>query len=166
MRKPKELYQEGFLCLFDTRGEMFFRSKTYIHHHKTRWQFETAHSLQHIEQELTLHPERGGKYDLDSTETYDHPDDDLDEPLVWHPTWMDAAFLHDGNEEIDEFCFIGHFEISGESKKMRYSFGRGYMSDVDGTIATYFSAEDWEYRHYDTQLFGTINMDKLRVIVD
>ena len=89
--------------------------------------------------------------------------------MPWHPTWMDAAFLHDGNEEIDEFCFIGHFDIEWENKnknKLVFSFGEGYMEGPRGVTRLDLAIEDWEYQYHDTDLFGTINMDKLRVVID
>lgn len=152
MRKPKELYQEGFLCLFDKQGEMFFRGKTVSHY--GNWALTTAHQELYTVQDAVINPEGLDPCDVPQ----------------WHPTWMDAAFLHDGNEEIDEFCFIGHFDIDLDSKHangLRYSFGRGYMEGPGGISRVDLATEGgWEYTHHDTDLFGTINMDKLRVVID
>jgi hypothetical protein len=164
MRKRHELYQEGFLCLFDTQGEMFFRMKTVIRcaYFHGGWALATAHRALHLEQEATY------SYPI-AFNCYEDPEPYActELPMAWQPTWMDAAFLHDGNEEIDEFCFIGHFDISWENKnKLVFSFGEGYMADTDGTTVLSRAAEDWEYQHCDSELFGTINMDKLRVVID
>lgn len=150
MSRRHELYKEGFLCLFDKQGEMFFRTRTWIAY--AGYALGTSHRELRHEQEAVLRPEGV---------------DPCDEPQ-WDPSWMDAAFLHDGNEEIDEFCFIGHFDIYYESKnKLVYSFGRGYMEGPGGVTRPDLAIEDdWEYQHLDNDLFGTINMDKLRVVID
>lgn len=154
MRKPKELYCDGFLCLFDKQGEMFFRAKTYIHNRSGNWQFETAHMLAHVAQETTLYPEGL---------------DPCDDPPQWSPAWMDASFLHEGDEEAYDFNFIGHFDIIPDQKnKLRYSFGRVYMEGPGGIgrVDNATDAEGWECQYFDAEIFGTINMDKLRVNID
>jgi hypothetical protein len=156
MSKRHALYQEGFLCLFDKQGEMFFRAKTYITcaYFHGGWGLGTTHRELHDAQDRVFNPEGI---------------DPCDDSPQWSPAWMDAAFLHDGNEEIDEFCFIGHFDIEWENKnKWHYSFGSGYMEGPGGVQHVQLADvdEDWEYQYHDSEIFGTINMDKLRVIVD
>jgi hypothetical protein len=156
MSKRKQLHQEGFLCLFDKQGEMFFRVTTYIDcaYHYGAWAFHTAHRVRENEQHNIV---KGMS-------------EDEDEPPRWSPAWSDAAApLHDGNEEIDEFCFIGHFDIEYvNGDKWKYTFGKGYMSSPAGYSRLELATvdEDWHYELHDTTLFGTINLDKLRVIID
>lgn len=150
-RKRHALYQEGFLCLFDTQGEMFFRAKTYIAY--AGYALGTVHRGLCDEQARVLNPEGI---------------DPCDDALPWSPAWMDAAFLHEENGDMDAFCFIGHFEIYHEHKnKLRYSFGRVYMDGPIGITPVHATdAEGWECQYFDANLFGTINMDKLRVVID
>jgi len=80
-----------------------------------------------------------------------------------------AALLHDGNEEIDEFCFMGHFDIEYvNGDKWKYTFGKGFMAGPRGESRPALASVDvdWDYELHDTTIFATVNLNKLRVVID
>ena len=104
-RKPKSLYVEGFLCLFDDRGEMFYRPKTQLEDAHYYWNSSLSRSIVYAE----------------STH-YTVGDDGCPLPYGDH---CDVPTLLSWNDIDTQYEFVGHFEIDTCGTKLEFGFGSG-----------------------------------------
>lgn len=115
MIKRKKLYQEGFLCLFDARGEMFYRPKT-----KLASEEFCTEPVAAVDVYVEVEPP-----------PYDDTVEDDGTPLPWPADHCDVPQLFEFNDLDYGFNFVGHFDIDQRGKTIEFGFGEGRMVDCE-----------------------------------
>jgi len=120
-RKPKSLYVEGFLCLFDDRGEMFYRPKTKL-----------AGEEFCLEDDVDVYVEV-------EHHKYTGTDEDYEDgkPLPWPADHCDVPQLFEFNDLDYDFNFVGHFDIDRRGKTIEFGFGEGRMVNCEYEFCDY-----------------------------
>lgn len=118
-RKPKSLYVEGFLCLFDDRGEMFYRPKTKL----GCPEFCTDDA---VDVYIAVEPP-----------PYDDTVEDEGKPLPWPADHCDVPQLFEFNDLDYGFNFVGHFDIDQRGKTIEFGFGEGRMVNCEYEFCDY-----------------------------
>jgi hypothetical protein len=124
-RKPKSLYVEGFLCLFDDRGDIVYRPKTKLEDAHYYWNSPLSRSI--VEAESPY---------------YTIGDDGCPIP---HGDHCDVPTLLAWNDIDTQYEFVGHFDIVHHGKAVEFGFGEGRMNHGA-------NCDPWDYEFLDLEI--------------
>lgn len=139
--QKKGLYREGFLCMYDLQGEMFYRPKT-----------ELSLPVFDFDEVIEFGLIVGYSTNADAEQEQLYEDfwvaSDADVLKTWPQHLLDVSSMYAYDEYNCAFEFAGHFDLTP-----KFGIGTGSMQ---------WNGEDWEYEYSDPVVSG-LNIGLLRV---